>query len=78
MVVSLSHMDRHGGSMWNCLCDCGAKKIISGNGLIRGLVVSCKCLHREQLGNLRRTARARPHLTVQSLDRDDPTMHQSK
>ena len=54
-VVRLSHMDRHGGSMWDCLCDCGTEKVIRGNALLNGKVLSCKCLHREQLGALRRT-----------------------
>ena len=34
LVISFSHMDRHGGSVWNCLCDCGTEKIIRGNPLL--------------------------------------------
>ena len=55
LVVSFSHMDRHGGSVWNCLCDCGTEKIIRGNPLLMGKVVSCGCFHREEVGNRVRT-----------------------
>ena len=54
-VIGFSHMDKHGGACWLCRCDCGTEKVIRGNGLVSGKVISCKCFHREQLGALRRT-----------------------
>lgn len=38
-----------------CVCDCGNKKLIRKFHLTRGLIVSCGCFQREQLGNIRRT-----------------------
>jgi len=34
---------------WNCLCDCGNEKIVSGNNLKTGQVKSCGCLASEML-----------------------------
>ncbi len=36
-----------GTTRWLCLCDCGAKKIISYGNLISGATRSCGCLRRE-------------------------------
>ena len=45
-VISESHSDgKH--IYWNCLCDCGQEKIISGDSLKRGLTKSCGCLNSE-------------------------------
>lgn len=32
---------------WNCLCDCGANKIIRGGDLQSGKTKSCGCLKKE-------------------------------
>ena len=34
---------------WLCQCDCGKKKIISGNNLRRNISKSCGCLHKEKM-----------------------------
>ena len=34
--------------MWMCLCECGNKKIVSGNALRNGHTKSCGCLHKEK------------------------------
>lgn len=34
-------------AMWNCLCDCGNKKIVSGTHLRTNHVMSCGCYHSE-------------------------------
>src|SRR6188474_3136254 len=47
LVVRLDHMHRS-GSMWECLCDCGTKRIARGNHLKDGNVRSCGCLARER------------------------------
>jgi hypothetical protein len=39
----------HKGSYWVVRCDCGNERIVRGDGLTKGLVRSCGCLHREEL-----------------------------
>ena len=34
---------------YNCLCDCGAERVVTRSALIRGQVVSCGCYQKEQL-----------------------------
>ena len=41
---------------WKCLCDCGAEKVLRGDHLKNGRILSCGCLHNEmsvQLGRNR-------------------------
>jgi predicted nucleic acid-binding Zn ribbon protein len=38
-----------------CLCDCGTEKLIRKVHLTRGMIISCGCYQREQIGNRRRT-----------------------
>jgi hypothetical protein len=38
---------KNGHSFWNCVCDCGNKKIIRRELLLNGKVKSCGCLYRE-------------------------------
>lgn len=40
--------------MYRCKCDCGNEKIIRKCHLASGKILSCGCLHREKLGNMRR------------------------
>lgn len=39
--------DSNGSIRYDCICDCGKNKIISGSHLKRGYVLSCGCLSRE-------------------------------
>lgn len=42
---------------WNCICDCGAKRRVSGQNLLKGQSQSCGCRHREisrRVGHLNR------------------------
>lgn len=41
-----------GGSLWDCLCDCGTKKTINGSNLRNGSVQSCGCLASEWAASL--------------------------
>lgn len=48
------------GQGWLCRCDCGESKIVTGNHLRSGAVVSCGCFHEQQqrapkLHGMRRT-----------------------
>lgn len=38
---------KSGGSLWDCACDCGAKKTINGSNLRNGAIRSCGCLASE-------------------------------
>lgn len=40
--------DNHGNLRWECICDCGNKKIIRGANLRGGLTSSCGCYNYEQ------------------------------
>jgi len=37
----------HGHKLYFCECDCGKRKTIRGNSLIKGVIVSCGCHKRE-------------------------------
>lgn len=41
-VISIDHYER--SCFWLCECDCGNKKVVSGNSLSSGTVKSCGCL----------------------------------
>ena len=44
LVVSPSDdRDSQGLVLWNCLCDCGTEKLVSGSALKRGRIKSCGC-----------------------------------
>lgn len=51
-VVKLASLKGSDGPEWECLCDCGNTKIISGHNLKRGHTKSCGCLFKE----IRKTA----------------------
>jgi len=46
-IVNFSHIGKHYVKFWDCICDCGASKKISGDNLIKGRTKSCGCLNRE-------------------------------
>ena len=48
-VVSFSHMDKYNGSFWNCICECGNKKVTSRKCLLNNQCNSCGCFFREQI-----------------------------
>lgn len=39
-------------SLWECICECGTKKIVSGTTLVNGLSKSCGCYRVENAKNL--------------------------
>jgi hypothetical protein len=47
-VVKYIGKNNLGQSVWECLCDCGNKKITAGSSLKRSLVKSCGCLRAEK------------------------------
>ena len=42
-VLSQVGVNKSGEKMYECLCECGNKKIIRGNSMRRGLTTSCGC-----------------------------------
>lgn len=48
-VISDSEKRRDKRVLWNCVCDCGGVKTVSGKHLRAGLVRSCGCLLLEKL-----------------------------
>ena len=48
LVVDHSHIDSLKKHNWKCQCDCGAVKIVRGNKLTCGEVMSCGCLKKER------------------------------
>ncbi len=49
LVESIAGSTARKQLLWNCRCDCGVQKIISGNSLRMGKTVSCGCFRREIL-----------------------------
>lgn len=47
-VIRRAPNNKHGGSQWLCVCECGQQKIITGGALNNGRTRSCGCLHKEQ------------------------------
>ena len=47
-VVSYSHQNKN-HAMWNCLCECGNERIVSGSSLRGGLSKSCGCYNMDKL-----------------------------
>src|SRR5882672_7018055 len=43
-VISYHGRNYRGGTMWNCLCDCGNYSIVQGSNLKSGNTRSCGCL----------------------------------
>ena len=48
-VLGFSHIDKNGGSVWVCQCDCGTTKAVTAANLRSGYSQSCGCTRKEQL-----------------------------
>jgi hypothetical protein len=44
LIKELEEKDGSGYHKWECLCDCGNTKIVSGKRLIGGFITSCGCM----------------------------------
>lgn len=51
MLVSFHHKDRNRHNYWNCICDCGNKRVVSLDNLRRKITSSCGCFHKEKAGD---------------------------
>ena len=47
-VVGYSHTNKHGQSMWKCVCECGNQIIVTGIHLKSGHSKSCGCMRIER------------------------------
>ena len=48
VVENFSHTDKHGHSMWACLCDCGNRIVTRSSLLLGGKTKSCGCIRLEK------------------------------
>ena len=48
LVVIREYGRKNGHVAWLCRCDCGREKVVSGNHLRKGAVLSCGCLRDEK------------------------------
>lgn len=55
LVIERHGSNKHQKANWLCECDCGNQKIVNTGALHSGQTRSCGCLHKEELGDLRRT-----------------------
>lgn len=46
-VISRVENNKHNQIMWNCICECGNKRVIYGGDLKSGKTKSCGCLNKE-------------------------------
>ena len=46
VVVKRAESSKCGVAMWESVCDCGNKTVVSGSNLRNGLVKSCGCLRK--------------------------------
>jgi len=53
LVIARAANNKHGFSMWKCVCDCGNEHIVGAGELIRGETKSCGCLKRERIAKLK-------------------------
>lgn len=44
LAHSYAGLNKHGAALWECLCDCGTKKVVAGHDLRSGHTRSCGCL----------------------------------
>ena len=49
LVFERAGKDKYGYVTWNCICDCGNKRIVNSQNLIRKRSKSCGCLNRETI-----------------------------
>jgi len=72
-VIEFSGVEKCGNARWLCRCSCGAKKVVDGSTLRRGLTKSCGCARKEAKVDF--TGMTFGHLTVL---RRQPGSHRRK
>ena len=51
-IISRAPNNKRGEAMWNCICECGTKKIVQGYSLRKGLSKSCGCLQKQVVSKM--------------------------
>lgn len=52
VALKINGKDRNRHLMWECICDCGAIKIVAGTSLVEGYTMSCGCYYKEVAGKM--------------------------
>lgn len=47
LVIRRVEEDKWGLAHWECVCDCGNTRVVSGRNLVNGKTISCGCYRRE-------------------------------
>jgi hypothetical protein len=53
LVIARAGSNKHGFSIWKCVCDCGNERIVGAGELLRGESKSCGCLRTERISKLK-------------------------
>jgi hypothetical protein len=53
LVIERAGSNKHGFSLWKCICDCGNQRIVAAGELLRGDTKSCGCLRKERIARLK-------------------------
>ena len=53
LVISRDGSNKHQKAIWLCKCDCGKTKTIKGNALQSGNTMSCGCIQKETMHQIR-------------------------
>lgn len=56
-VLARAGVTSHGHVRWECICDCGSRKVAAGVSLNKGSTASCGCIRREQMAALGRSSK---------------------
>lgn len=55
-VLTYAGKTRQGASLWNCICECGTKRVVRGDSLSTGNTNSCGCYNRDIMSEQGKTA----------------------
>lgn len=48
-VIKFFEFDKANRPKWECICDCGNTKVVSGRHLKNGSIQSCRCIHSQMM-----------------------------
>jgi len=65
LTVKSRAVNKDKKAMWNCVCDCGNEKAVSGTHLRTGHVQSCGCYHSEIITAIGKNNKGKSHLRGQ-------------
>lgn len=54
-VISRAENNKHGKTMWNCICDCGGISLTVGSQLLSGKTITCGCAQKEAASKVWKT-----------------------